>query len=58
MAAPELRQAADSSLPSSAAVEPHRVEEPVLQTALDEAAAAAAEDEDSNWGDWENDTDQ
>ncbi len=44
----ELRQEADSSLPSPAD----------LQTALDEAAAAAAVDEDSNWGDWENDTDQ
>ena len=29
-----------------------------LQTALNEAAAAAAVGEDANWGDWENDTDQ
>ncbi len=51
----ELRQAADSSLPPSAAVEPHRVEEPGrLAIALDEAAAAAAaEDADETWGDWE-----
>ncbi len=44
----ELRQAADSSLPSSGA------EEPVLQTAPDEAAAAAAaEDEISDEKSWE-----
>ncbi len=47
----ELRQAADASLPSSAAVEPP--EEPVLQTALDGVTAAAAEDEISDEKSWE-----